>query len=210
MASPRAIVRRLRSRARQVPYLLGYRYGPLVMSALRKRWVLASNPHANIRFGAGVYLGPGFSLWIPNGGTFIAGPGVEFRRDFRAEVDGTGSITIGADSVCTYYVLMQCTTSIDIGERCAFGQSVLVLDGQHRFRDTDEPMLDQGYDFEPIRIEQDATLLSKSTVMASVGRRAVVGANAVVTRPIPAYTVAVGVPARPIDYFGPTGGVPPM
>jgi acetyltransferase-like isoleucine patch superfamily enzyme len=45
--------------------------------------------------------------------------------------------------------------------------------------------------------------------MADIGTRAFIGANAVVSRPVPAYTVAVGAPARPIEYFGPPGGEPP-
>jgi acetyltransferase-like isoleucine patch superfamily enzyme len=44
--------------------------------------------------------------------------------------------------------------------------------------------------------------------MADVGTRAFIGANSVVTKPIPPYTVAVGAPARPIEYFGPPGGEP--
>lgn len=192
----------------RLPYLLGYRYGPIFMSQLRKRWVLIRHPRANIRFDGPVYLGPGFSLHIPDRGSFIVGPGVEFRRGFRAEVEGTGRISIGAGSVFTYYVLMQCTTSIDVGERCMFGQSTIVVDGQHRFRDLDVPMLRQGYDFTAIEVEDDATVTTKCTIMASIGRRAFIGANAVVTRPIPAYTVAVGVPARPVEYFGPPGGEP--
>jgi acetyltransferase-like isoleucine patch superfamily enzyme len=31
----------------------------------------------------------------------------------------------------------------------------------------------------------------------------VIGANSVVTKPIPAFTVAAGAPARELDYFGP-------
>jgi acetyltransferase-like isoleucine patch superfamily enzyme len=178
------------------------------MSALRKRWVLLRHPHATIRFGNGVYLGPGFSLHVPDEGTFIAADNVEFRRDFRAEVVGDGRVTIGAGSVFTYSVLIQCTTTIAIGERCMFGQTTILLDGQHRFRDLTRPMLDQGFDFQPLRIEDDATITTKCTIMADVGRRAFVGANSVVTKPIPAYTVAVGAPARPIDYFGPAGEEP--
>jgi acetyltransferase-like isoleucine patch superfamily enzyme len=49
--------------------------------------------------------------------------------------------------------------------------------------------------------------MSKCTIIADVGERAFVGANAVVSRDVPAHTVAVGAPARPIDYFGP--GEPP-
>jgi acetyltransferase-like isoleucine patch superfamily enzyme len=187
---------------RDLPRTVGYYQGPRLMSWLRKRWVLLRHPHADIRFGGGVYLGPGFSLHIPRSGTFVAGPGVEFRRGFRAELEG-GRIEIGAGSVFTYYVLMQCTTSIEVGERCMFGQSTIVVDGNHRFRDLERPMLEQGYDFTPVRIGDDATITTKCTIMADVGERAFIGANSVVSRPIPPFSVAVGAPAKPIEYFGP-------
>jgi galactoside O-acetyltransferase len=166
------------------------------------------HPNANISFGRGVYLGPGFSLWIPGEGSFIVGDGVEFRRGFRAEVAGNGRITIGANTHFTYWGLMQCSTSIDIGERCEFGQTAILVDGQHRFRDITRPMLEQGFDWHPLTIEDDAVITSKCTIMANIGTRAFIGANAVVTKPIPPYTVAVGAPARPIDYFGPPGQEP--
>jgi acetyltransferase-like isoleucine patch superfamily enzyme len=193
---------RIRRIARDLPRAVGYYHGPRLMSWLRKRWVLLRHPHADIRFEGQVYLGPGFSLHIPRSGTFVVGPGVEFRRDFRAELEG-GRIKIGAGSVFTYSVLMQCSTSIEVGERCMFGQSTIIVDGNHRFRDLDRPMLDQGYDFTPVRIGDDATITSKCTIMAEVGERAFIGANAVVTRPVPPFTVAVGTPAKPIEYFGP-------
>jgi acetyltransferase-like isoleucine patch superfamily enzyme len=199
---------RARGFLRYLPLKLGYQFGPRYMSALRKRWVLLRHPHADIRFGRDVYLGPGFSLHVPGPGTFEVGDRVEFRRGFRAEVEGSGRITIGDDSKFTYSVLMQCSTSIDIGEHCMFGQSTIVLDGQHRFRDLTRPMLAQGYDFHPLQIGDHATVTTKCTIMADIGTRAFIGANAVVTRPVPPYTVAVGSPARPIDYFGPPGQEP--
>ena len=201
--------RRLLARLRRVPISIGYYRGPMLMSRLRKWWVLMRNPDADIRFGEGTYLGPGFSLHAPFGGTFVTGRGVEFRRNFRAELGGPDSrIEFGSRCVCTYDVLMQCGTSITIGDRCMFGQATLVVDGNHRFRDLDRPMLEQGYDFRSIHIDDDVTITTKCTIIADVGRRAFVGANAVVTRPIPAYTVAGGVPARPIDYFGPEDARP--
>ena len=201
------IASRVRRRLTRVPVKVGYYVGPRIMSELRKRWVLFRNPHADIRFGRHTYLGPRFSIHAPLGGHFIVGDGVEFRRNFRAELSGPEArISIGADSVCTYDVLIQCGTTIDIGERCMFGQSSIVIDGNHRYRDLTRPMLEQGYEFRPIVIEDDATVTSKCTIIASIGTRAFVGANAVVTRPVPAYTVVGGVPARPIDYFGPPTG----
>lgn len=198
----------IRSFLHRLPRELGYVHGPVWMSWLRMRWVLLRHPHATIRFGRGVYLGPGFSLDIPGEGSFIVGDDVEFRRDFRAEVSGAGRITIGSGTHFTYSVVVQCTTVIEIGERAMFGQSTIVLDGQHRFRDITRPMLEQGYDFHELRIADDATVTTKCTIMADIGEHAFVGANSVVTRPVPAFTLAVGAPARPIEYYGPPGGEP--
>ena len=46
-------------------------------------------------------------------------------------------------------------------------------------------------------------VLAKSTVLASIGTGSVVGAGSVVTKDIPPYCLAVGAPARVIEYFGP-------
>lgn len=187
-----------------LPVSIGYVRGPLLMSRIRKSWALLRNPHADLRFGSNCYLGPGFSLHMPYGGTFIAGDGTEFRRNFRAELGGpTSSITIGNGSIFTYDVIIQCDTSISIGERCTFGQATMMVDGNHRYRDAEKPVLEMGYDYRPLRIDDLVTSMSKVTIIADIGKRAVIGANAVVTRPVPPYSLAVGVPARVIDYFGP-------
>jgi acetyltransferase-like isoleucine patch superfamily enzyme len=188
---------------------LAYYRGPRYASALRKRWAILKNPRADIRFGKYTYLGPGFSLHMPHGGTFITGQAVEFRRKFRCEVMADAQVTIGDLSVFTYDVLMQCGKSIEIGERVMFGQCTLVVDGNHRFRDLTKPMLEQGYDFRPLTIEDNATITTKCSIINDVGTRAFVGANSVVSKPVPAYCVAVGSPARPIEYFGPPGQEPP-
>lgn len=183
--------------------------GPRLMSWLRKRWVVLRNPHARIEFRGPVYLGPRFSLDMPRGGTFIVGPGVEFRRGFRAEFGGPEArIEIGACAVFTYDVIIQVSSSVQIGAHCQFGQATLVVDGNHRFRDLDRPMLAQGYDLRPIRIADHAVLTTKCTVVADIGERTYVGANSVVSSPLPAFCVAAGAPARVLEYFGPPGREP--
>jgi acetyltransferase-like isoleucine patch superfamily enzyme len=178
------------------------------MSWLRKRWVLLRHPDATIEFGRHCYLGPGFSLHIPGEGTFIAGDYVEFRRNFRAEIYENGRIVIGSGSYLTYDVILACSTSIEIGERVGMAQCTFVADGSHRYRDLDKTFLEQGYDYRPIRIADDAQIHSKVTIVADVGERAIIGANAVVTKALPPYTLAAGVPARVLDYFGPPGEEP--
>jgi acetyltransferase-like isoleucine patch superfamily enzyme len=183
---------------------LGYVYGPRVMSRLRKWWVLLRHRHADIRFTEPVYLGPGFSLHVPGDGTFVCGPYVEFRRGFRAEISDGGRIEIGSHTVFTYDVLLQCSTSITIGRGCLFGQATFVVDGNHRFRDLDRPIIGQGYDFRPITIGDNVGVMTKCTIINDLGERAFVGANSVVTRAVPPYSVAAGVPAKVIDSFAPT------
>lgn len=171
-------------------------WGPRVASTLRRYTVTATHGHATVRFEGPVRLGPGFALDLPFDGTFVVGPGVEFRRGFVCEISGNGRVHIGAGSIFTRDVLVQCTTSIDIGRRCVFSQNVLLADGNHRYDDPSRHPLDQGYDFRPLTIGDGALVLAKSTVLAPLGERAVVAAHSVVTRPVAPYTLVGGAPAR--------------
>jgi acetyltransferase-like isoleucine patch superfamily enzyme len=156
-----------------------------------------------VEFQGPVHLGPGFDLQIPDQGTLVIGPGVDFRRGFVCEISGDGRVEIGEGSIFTSHALVQCTTTITIGRRCVFGQATMIADGNHRFRDHTAHLLDQGYDFRPIRIEDGAVITSKCTILNDVGEHALVGANSLVTKPVPAFCLAGGVPARVLEYFGP-------
>lgn len=196
--SPRRLWRGLVRRA-------GYVWGPRLASALRKRWILLRHPHADIRFRGAVHIGPGFSLHMPEGGKLIVGHGVEFRRNFRAELASPeATLEIGDLTAFTYESLIQVSTSIRIGARCVIGRTVIV-DGNHRFRDSSRPMIEQGYDYRPIEIGDDVGITSMTTVIASIGDHGWIGAGSVVTRDIPAYSLAVGAPARVIESFAPAG-----
>jgi acetyltransferase-like isoleucine patch superfamily enzyme len=183
--------------------------GPWLMSWLRLRWTIFRNPHAHIEFRRPVYLGPGFSLHMPKGGSFVVGAGVEFRRNFRAELGPDARVTIGPETNITHDVVISCETTVEIGARCIIGNGVYIVDGNHRYRDAGVPIAHQGYDYRPLTIADDAMVLTKTTVVNDVGHHAVVGANSLVVKPIPAFCVAGGVPARLLDYFGPDGQAPP-
>jgi len=188
---------------RKIPWHLRYRTAPKLASDLRRMSIRLTHRHCTVEFRGPVRLGPGFTLHIPDRGTLIVGNGVDFRRNFRCEIGGDGRVEIGDGSVFTADALIQCTTSITIGRRCALGQAAFIADGNHKFRDWTKHLLDQGYNFRPITIEDNAIVMSKVTVLNSIGRGAIIGANSVVTKPIPAYCVAVGVPAKVVEYFGP-------
>jgi acetyltransferase-like isoleucine patch superfamily enzyme len=176
---------------------------PVFLSELRKRWIVFRHPNARIEFGEHTYVGPGFSLEIRDNGTFITGRAVEFRRGFTCEISGAGRIVIGDACIFTKDPLIQCTTSIEFGDRVMIGQSSMIADGNHRWRDRDVPLSEQGYDFEPLRIGDDVILFTKVTVVSSIGDKAVVAANAVVSKPVAPYTLVGGVPAKIIEELRP-------
>lgn len=194
---------------KRVPWHLRYRTGAKLASTRRRLAARATHLHADVQFGPHCRLGPGFTLDIPDAGTFHAGLGVDFRRGFVCEIGGDGVVEIGDLSVFTNNMLIQVSTSLTIGARCIFGQASIIVDGNHRFRDHTQHLLDQGYDFRPITIGAGANILTKCTIVADVGEQAVVAAHSVVIKPIPAFCLAAGAPARVIEYFGPPDQRPP-
>jgi len=133
----------------------------------------------------------------------VVGPGVDFRRGFACEIRGQGSVEIGPGSVFTSNVLIQCSTSIRIGARCAFGQSTLIVDGTHRYRDPEVHWMEQGYDHRPLRIGDGAGVSDKCTIQADIGERAMVASGSVVNRAVPPFCLVAGAPARLVRYVGP-------
>ncbi len=173
------------------------------MSWLRLMELRVTHLHCNLEIGWPVRFGPGFSLYIPDNGTFVVEPGVDFRRNFACEIEGEGRVEIGAGTVFTSGALIQCSTLVHIGKRCAFGQSTLIADGSHRYGDPDRHWAEQGHRFRPIRIGDGAGISDKCTIQADVGEGALVASGSVVNRPVPPYCLAVGSPARVVRYFGP-------
>ncbi len=97
-----------------------------------------------------------------------------------------------------------------IGRRCGLGfaelgDDVMLADGvqilsggrEHgRAENLETTHRDQAQEFRRVTIGRGAWIGTGAIVMASVGEGSIVGAGAVVTRPIPARSLAVGVPAE--------------
>jgi acetyltransferase-like isoleucine patch superfamily enzyme len=199
------VKRALRERLRRLAYLKA----PFWASALRKRWVIAKNPNATIVFEGAVFLGPGFTVDAPHGGTLIVGNGVQFRRNCRIELASPQArVTIGEGSYITYNAIIACSSTIEIGKHCGLGFCSSIYDGSHRYKDLTKPFLAQGYDLRPIKIEDHVQIHSLCTVVNSIGTRTVIGANSVVSRELPPYVLAVGAPARAVEEFGPAEEAP--
>jgi acetyltransferase-like isoleucine patch superfamily enzyme len=78
------------------------------------------------------------------------------------------------------------------------GSHVSVINGgaQHGIGRLDVPMREQPGRYPRVTIGRDSWVGERAVILADVGRHCVIGAGAVVTRPIPDFAIAVGVPAR--------------
>ncbi len=99
-----------------------------------------------------------------------------------------------------YFGLYCVVGEVIIEDDVMLASSVSVMNGryQHGVERADVSIREQEGDWPRIRIGRGTWIGERSVVMADVGRHCVIGAGSVVTRPIPDYSVAVGVPARVI------------
>jgi virginiamycin A acetyltransferase len=86
-----------------------------------------------------------------------------------------------------------------IGKGTQIASSVQVLSGQHQHARNSSGEVFHPGEFVMVNIGSDCWLGAASIVMADVGDRTTIGAGSVVTRAIPADSVAVGSPARVIS-----------
>lgn len=90
--------------------------------------------------------------------------------------------------------------SIEIGAHVAIGPGCVIRAANHRFASRLMPIMAQGHTPGAVVIEDDVWLGANCVITPDVriGRGAIIGAGAVVTRDVPPYAIMGGVPARQI------------
>lgn len=120
-------------------------------------------------------------------------------------IDDYAQLSIGNQVTIGKSVMLVCAGGVTIGDRVMLGHGAKIVSGGHRIPDSrDTPMRWSGPELAPVHIEADAWVGAGAIVLpgASIGRGAVVAAGAVVVKPVPAYCVVGGVPARVIRSRG--------
>ncbi|MBR5270887.1 MAG: hypothetical protein IKV64_01755 [Clostridia bacterium] len=89
---------------------------------------------------------------------------------------------------------------LEIGDNCLFAQNITLTPYSHIFDNPDDIIWNQGGHSKKVTIGKDCYIGMGVCIMYSgdIGDGSVIGSGALVAKPIPAYSVAVGVPAKPI------------
>jgi acetyltransferase-like isoleucine patch superfamily enzyme len=157
-----------------------------------------------IKFGKGVTLERGVTMdGLMRGGIRLGdhvriGP---YSTLIGAPISNLGEgITMGANSAVDAYSFIGSAGAVTIGENVIMGQHVCFHPESHNFDRTDIPIKLQGTARRGIIIEDDVWVGANVTFLdgTHVGRGCVIGAGSLVRGSIPAYSVAVGIPARVI------------
>ena len=156
--------------------------------------------HAGLRLGSNVFIGDGVIIFqAKDGGGVDIGERVYLFGDIVLETGDGGSIAIGRNSrIHRGGQLLAYKTSIQIGCDVGIAQNCAFYPYDHGVA-AGEPIGSQRLQTKgPIIVEDHAWLGVGVIVLSGVriGKGAVIGAGAVVTKDVPDGAIAVGVPAR--------------
>lgn len=142
------------------------------------------------------------NCWHPNG-RLILHEDVNLDQGIHIQALG-GTIEIGPHTYLGPYVCMAGPGNIRIGKDCLIASGSSLYANNHVFDDLTRPINQQPVTTYGITIEDDCWLGSGVRVLdgVTIGKGSVIGAGAVVTKDIPPYSVAVGVPAKVISKRG--------
>ena len=126
----------------------------------------------------------------------------------------SAGIVIGRDSLVGEYSVIRGQGGVTIGDRVYTSPFTQILAVNHVFNDPTRSFTEQGITAQGIVIEDDVWIGAGAIITDGVriGKGSVIAAGAVVTRDVPAHTLAAGIPARPIkdiaNHEVPAPGVP--
>ena len=129
----------------------------------------------------------------------MLGDGVQIDRgtDLKVHYATTGQITIGDHTIIGPYCFLS-GSSIQIGAQCLIAPQVGIFANNHEFSDPLRYIRQQGHTYKGVVIEDDCWVGTGAKILDGVhiGRGSVIGAGAVVSKSLPPYSIAVGVPAK--------------
>jgi len=154
-----------------------------------------------MKFGKNSFIGPGYDT-APVLKGVVLGDNVLIGRGAWLDISRytkNAKIIIGDKTQIGRFATMSSAEKISIGKKCLLSYNVSVMDHDHNVLDPDISPLDGGItEGKEVIIEDECFIGAHSFILKGVhlGKHCVVGANSVVTKSFPAYSVIAGSPAR--------------
>ena len=120
---------------------------------------------------------------------------------------GVGEIRLGNRSTIGAGTIVSARDRVEIGSNVMIAADCFITDCDHEFDARDVPIPEQGLRIDPVVIGDDVWVGTQTIILrgVTIGAGAVIGANSVVTRDVPAFAVAAGNPAQVVKYRGGDG-----
>lgn len=172
--------------------------------------IIASQLH---RCGKNVKILPPFRS--SNLGGISLGEGVIINQDCwiltvgQPRSDRLPKLEIGPHCEVGMGATISAAHSIVLGGHVLLARNVYISDHGHAYEDISRPVTQQGISAPaPVAIGSGCWLGQNAVILpgVTIGEHCVIGANSVVNRSIPSFSVAVGAPARVVKQFDPTSG----
>lgn len=108
------------------------------------------------------------------------------------------TINIGDGTYIGRFCHIYATSQIDIGAKVIMADKVYISDNLHGYEDISMPVIDQPvFQSNEVSIGEGSWIGENVCIIgAEIGKHCIIGANAVVTKNIPDYSIAVGIPAK--------------
>ena len=152
-----------------------------------------------VQAGKNVYIGKHCAL--KGKSNIVLDDGVTVRP-YAQIWSGGGTVRIGRGSEIGERFRISIANSLEIGEKVLLSPNVYITDCDHEYRNIDVPVIEQGIVQKGQAVSiGDGSYIGINTVIVGnvkIGKHCVIGANSVVTKDVPDYSVAVGIPARVI------------
>jgi acetyltransferase-like isoleucine patch superfamily enzyme len=177
--------------------MVTWKYGRLLLRYLRRR--LLTSAGRRWRTDGPLFLGKRLEIQIGKRGR------IEFGR-FVWIGDGTkvrcheGEVVIGPKTVLGQECTISAYQRVRIGEQCVIADRAMFIDFDHGVVEVERPIRQQGIYKRDVEVGSNCWIGYGACILRGVrvGDNSIVGANAVVTRDVPANAVVGGVPARVI------------